>query len=153
MQLTKKQKASLCTFLKSFAKNNKTLNEDELLNKFIEDETYYYNINSPHLYFVAENLEDDDFVRDLKKYIEALMTDIKYKEKQKPYIEEQKKKLKEERKRAQDFKLKKEKPTPKQLKYYKNLSKKYNLELKNLENASKYDLKVWIGEILDNANK
>ena len=108
LYLTKRQKASLCTFLKSFVKINKNLEAAAILNKFIEDETYYYNIENPHFYFVIENIENDEFIRDLKMVIEALLSDIKYKEKQKPYLEEMKKRAKEERKRAQDFKLKHE---------------------------------------------
>ena len=153
LYLTKRQKASLCAFLKSFVKINQNLNQEEILNKFIEDETYYYNIGNPHFHFVTENLQNDDFIRDLKRVIEAVLADIEYKEKQKPYLEEMKKRAKEERHKAQDFKLKHEKPTPKQLKYYKSLCKNHNIKPKEVENASRYDLKTWIGEILDNANK
>lgn len=153
LYLTKRQKSSLCTFLKSFVKLNKNLSHEEILNKFIEDETYYNDIGNPHFHFVIENLENEDFMQDLKKCIEAILLDIIYKEKQKPYLEEMKKKAKESALRVRDFKLKHEKPTLKQIKYYKSLCKNHKIELKDTQNASRYDLKTWIGEILDNANK
>ena len=149
LYFTKRQKASLCTFLKGFVKNNKNLKRDEILYKFLEDEEYYYKIENPHFYFVVEYMENEDFICDLKLFIDAILKDIEYKNAQKPYIEKMKQIEKEKKKVVQENKMKKEKPTSKQLKYYKKLCKFHNIEEKDVTRASRYDLKEWIGEILD----
>ena len=147
--LTKNQKASLLRFLRSFTKNNQTLGEERILYEFLEEEEYYYKIEQPHLHFVVENIEDEEFLRDLKKYIAFVLEEIEYKKAQKPIIEKHKELLKEKRKQAQEFKMKREKPTLKQLKYYTSLCKNHNIEMKDTQNASRLDLKNWISEILD----
>lgn len=149
LDFTKRQKAMLCAFLRTFTKNNQNLSAEEVLNKFIEDETYYYEINNPHFYFVVENLEKDDFIRDLKRYIEAVFKDIEFKKAQEPYLEKQKEIAKDMRRKASEYKMKHEKPSLKQLKYYKNLCKNHKIEPKDTETATKFDLKTWIGEVLE----
>lgn len=147
--LTKNQKASLLSSLKTFTKLNETLEAETILYDFLEEEEYYYKLGEPHLYFVYENSSDDDFLRDMKLYIEYILKEIEYKKAQKPIIEKQKAFLKEQKKRALEHKMEREKPTQKQLKYYKSLCKNHNIEERDIENASKLDLKNWISEILD----
>ena len=45
------------------------------------------------------------------------------------------------------------KPTAKQLKYYEKITKAHKIEKKDVENASRLDLRNWIMEILDGENK
>lgn len=149
LNLTKNQKASLLRFLKSFVKNNAIMGEEQIFFEFIEEEEYYYNLGDPHLHFVMENIENEDFVSDIKKYISFVLEELEYKKAQKPLIEKQKQFLKEQKKRIQEHKMEHEKPTLKQLKYYKSLCKNHNMEMNNTENASRLDLKNWISEILD----
>ncbi len=149
LNFTKRQKAMLCTFLRSFVKKYQTLCAENILYKFLEEERYYYDIGSPRLYFAAQNAQDEGFLTDLKRYIKALLKDIEYKKAQKPLLEKQKEFAKEQKKRAQEFQQKREKPTPRQLKYYKNLCKNHNIEPKDCNDATKFDLKTWIGEILE----
>ena len=44
--LTKNQKSALCNFLRALVKKSPQLNVNEILDKFIEDERYYIEINS-----------------------------------------------------------------------------------------------------------
>ncbi len=149
LSFTKRQKAALCTFLRHFAKKHQTLGAEDILYKFLDEEKYYYDIDNPRFYFAAQSAENEDFLKDLKRYIEALLIDIEYKKAQKPLLDKQKQIAKEQKKRAQEFQMKREKPTPKQLKYYKNLCKNHKIEPKNCDDATKFDLKTWIGEILE----
>jgi hypothetical protein len=145
LNFTKRQKAALCAFLRHFVKNNQTFCAQDILYKFLDEEKYYYDIGNPHFYFVAQNVGNEDFLGDLKRYIEALLKDIEYKKAQKPYLDKQKELAKKQRRAAAEFKMKHEKPTPKQLKYYKNLCKNHNIEPKDYANATKFDLKTCIG--------
>ena len=84
---------------------------EDILDKFIEEENYYFEINNPHFEFIIEYLENEDFIREFKLFAKAVFEEMKYKELQKPIIEAQKAKAKEFRKKAQDFKMSKMKPT------------------------------------------
>ena len=88
----------------------------------------------------------------MKKYFSYLEFEQKQKEKFKNIIKEQKEKEKNLRKKAQEYKMSKLKPTKKQIYYYEKLIKSYNIERKDVENASRLDLKNWIMEIIDEHN-
>ena len=115
LYLTPRQKSQLLSFLKSFVKKHSNLCVEDILDKFIEEENYYFEINNPHFEFIIEYLENEDFIREFKLFAKAVFEEMKYKELQKPIIEAQKAKAKEFRKKAQDFKMSKMKPTKKQL--------------------------------------
>lgn len=149
LDFTPRQKAMLFSFLKSFVKKNKELKTEDIIDKFIEDENYYYEINNPHFEFVIKHFEKEDFIRDLKTFINAVFLELEQKEKMKPLIEKQKEFQKEQRKRANDFKMSKLKPTKKQLFYYEKVSKAHGIEMKDTTNATRLDLKNWIMEIID----
>ena len=53
------------------------------------------------------------------------------------------------RKKAQEFKMSKLKPTKKQLLYYEKITRAHNVPKKDIENASRLDLRNWIMEILE----
>ena len=149
LYLTPRQKSQLLGTLKAYNLKFKELDSLSLVDKFLEDEKYYLDISQPHFEFIKDYLDDDKFLNELKKYFDFL----KYEEEQKayyqPYIDKQKEIAKQMRKKAQEYKMSKLKPTKKQLYYYDRLVKNHNLEKKDVENASRLDLKNWITEILN----
>lgn len=149
LYLTPRQKSQLLSFLKSFVKKHSNLCVDDILDKFIEEENYYFEINNPHFEFVIEHLENEEFIKDFKLFVKSVFEEMKYKELQKPIIEAQKAKAKEFRKKAQDFKMSKMKPTKKQLYYYEKAAKAHGIEMQDTTNASRLNLRNWIMEIID----
>ncbi len=149
--LSKNQKSSLISFLKNFTKKNNHLSEAELLDLFIEDENYYFEVGNPHFEWILDWFENEKFLKEIKYLISQYKNQIVQKEKQKPFLEKQKLYMKEQRKKLQELKLSKEKPTEKQLKYYDRLCKKYSLVKLDTENLSKLDLKTMISKILEDA--
>lgn len=149
LDLTKNQKSSLLSFIKSFVKKNNAKTEDDILNEFIEEETYYKDLGVPHFEWIIEKFENEKFLKDLKIYISECKKQLEMKEAQKPFIEKQKVIRKEQKKKLLEFKLSKEKPTSKQLYYYDKLCKKYNLEKLDTTELSKLDLVNMIGKIID----
>lgn len=100
MTLTKNQKASLFSFLKSFVKKNYLNSTDEILQLFIEEENYYNNVGNPHFEWIIEYFDDDLFIKELKILINENKKQLELKEKQKPYIEKQKEIAKQQRKKS-----------------------------------------------------
>lgn len=149
LYLTPRQKSQLLSFLKSFVKKHSNLSVEDILDKFIEEENYYSEINNPHFEFILDYLEDEDFMREFKIFAKSVFEEMKYKETQKPIIEAQKAKAKEFRKKAQDFKMSKMKPTKKQLYYYEKVAKAHGVQMQDVSNASRLDLRNWIMEIID----
>ena len=151
--LTPRQKSALFSYLKSFVKKHSNLTKEEIKNKFIEDETYYFEINNPHFEFLIEAFENDEFLRDIDKYTEYLLFEIKEKEKLAPLNEKQKQMEKEKRKRIRDYKLSKLKPTKKQLYYYEKISKAHNVKMHDTKDATRLDLRNWIMELIEDKNE
>ena len=149
LYLTPRQKSQLLSFLKSFVKKHSNLSVEDILDKFIEEENYYSEINNPHFEFILDYLEDEDFMREFKIFAKSVFEEMKYKETQKPIIEAQKAKAKEFRKKAQDLKMSKMKPTKKQLYYYEKVARAHGIAMKDVSNASRLDLRDWIMEIID----
>jgi len=128
------------------------LSVDEVLEKFLEDEKYYLEINSSRFEFLEDFIEDERFIFDARLYIKECKKYYDYKKTQEPLIQAQKEFDKKKRKFLQEVKMSKDVPTVKQLYYYKNLCKRYNIE-KNIENEngealSKLDLRNEIDRIL-----
>ena len=132
LDLTKNQKSSLLSYLRAFTKKFLQSDEKEILNKFVEDEKYYLEINSSRFEFLKDIIEQDDFLSDTLKYIKECKKYYENKEKQRPVIEAQKAYEKQKREFLKKVKMSKEKPTKKQLYYYEKLCKKYGLEQKEL---------------------
>lgn len=151
LDLTKNQKASLFSFMKSFVKKHSSigLQADEILERFIEDEEYYYAQNNPHFEWIIEEFEKEKFLKELKALIKENLKQLEIKEAQKPFLEKQKAFAKEQRKKAAEYKLSKEPPSKKQLYYYNKLCEKYKLEKIETDGLSKLDLKNLIGKIID----
>ena len=149
LYLTKRQKAQLLSYLSSLFKKFPSLSNNELIDRFFEDEKYYLDIGNPHFEFVRDYFNDDDFYRDLEKFFKYCAWEAEQKEKIKPLIEKQKEFAREQRKRASDFKMSKLKPTLKQLKYYDKITKAHNVEKKDTTNATRLDLRNWIMELVN----
>ena len=147
--LSKPQKSALCNFLRALVKKSPNFCAQNLLEKFIEDEEYYFNIKNPHFEFLKEFLFDDNFQNECLMYIQECRKYYDYKESQKPLIEKQKQFEKQKRAFLQEVKMSKENPTKKQLYYYERLCKKYSINKKDTKDLSKLDLKNMISEILD----
>lgn len=127
LQMTKNQKAALCGYLRALVKKSPELNCDEILDKFIEDERYYIEINASRFEFLKDFIDDNQFLKDTELFIKECRKYYDYKKKQEPIIQAQKEFEKKKRKFLQEVKMSKEEPTKKQLYYYDKLCKKYNL--------------------------
>lgn len=145
--LSKIQKFSLSSYLKSFVCKKKSSDENFLYQEFLEEQEYYIKLEKPYFCFIEEAMEDEGFLRDLKFFIKDLCFRQKQKEKQKSYLEKQKQFEREQREKAKEFKMSKEPPTSKQLSYYKSLCKKQNITPQALERLSKLDLKNMIEQL------
>ena len=149
MELDKTQKSALCNFLRALVKKSPDFGAYEILDKFFEDEHYYFDVGNPHFEFLREFLESESFKEDTLKYIQECKKYYEYKESQKPFIEKQKEFEKQKRKFLQEKKMSKESPTKKQLYYYECLCKKYNIEKQDTSEFSRLDLKNIISGIID----
>ena len=149
LSFDKTQKSGICNYLRALVKQNLVLNEDEILDKFIEDEKYYLELNASRFPFLADVINSIEFQKDTKEYIKECVKYYKYKEAQKPIVEAQKEFEKKKRKFLQEIKMSKEAPTKKQLYYYDKLCKKYSVEKKDAEEFSKLTLRDEIERILN----
>lgn len=145
----KTQKSMICTFLRSFVKQNIELSIENILDKFIEEQSYYLKINNSRYQFLENILDDDEFLKDTKDYINACKKYYDYKQAQAPIIAKQKEFEKKKRKFLQEVKMSKEAPTKKQLYYYERLCKKYNIDKKEIDGLSKLDLRNEIDKIIN----
>ena len=131
LQFTPRQKSALLSFIKSFVKKNKNLTKEDIIDKFIEEENYYFEINNPHFEFIIDYLSDEDFIKDLRTYIDSIFYELEQKEKMQFLIDKEKKYQKEQRKKANDYKMSKLKPTKKQLIYYEKIARAHNIKPKD----------------------
>ena len=145
----KTQKSGICNYLRALVKQNLNLACSEILDKFLEDEKYYLELNASRFPFLTDVIDDRDFLIDTEDYIKECIKYYEYKEKQRPIIEANKEFEKKKRKFLQEVKMSKEKPTKKQLYYYDRLCKKYSIDKMNVEELSKLDLRNEIERILN----
>lgn len=129
---SKTQKAALCNFLRALVKKTPDETIENIFDKFIEDEKYYFEINNPHFAFLEDLLDDNKFAEDTLLYLKECRKYYDYKKKQEPIIQAQKEYEKKKRAFLKEVKMSKELPTKKQLYYYDRLCKKYNIEKKEL---------------------
>lgn len=146
LELTKTQKSALCNFLRALVKKTPDKSVGEILDKFIEDEKYYIEINNSRFEFLAEIIDDEKFLSDTEKYLKECKKYYDYKKSQEPIIQAQKEFEKKKRKFLQEVKMSKEAPTKKQLYYYDKLCKKYGIE--KLELTSKLQARDEIDKII-----
>ena len=136
LDMTKTQKSALCNFLRALVKKSPEMSVDDIFDKFIEDEQYYFEINNPHFEFLQEYLEDETFAKDTILYLKECRKYYDYKKKQEPIIQAQKEFEKKKRAFLREVKMSKDEPTKKQLYYYERLCKKYNIEKKELSSKN-----------------
>ncbi len=129
----KTQKSGICNYIRALVKQNLDKTCSEILDKFLDGERYYLEINSSRFPFLSDIIHSDSFIRDTELYIKECKKYYEYKESQRPFIEKQKEFEKKKRKFLQEVKMSKEKPTQKQLYYYDKLCKRYNIEKENVE--------------------
>ena len=151
LEFSKSQKSAICNYLRALVKKEPQKSIQELLDKFIEDERYYIELNCSRFEFLAQILEDEKFISDSLKYLKACKKYYDYKEQQRPIIEANKEYEKKKRKFLQEVKMSKEEPTKKQLYYYEKLCKKYNLEKQKL--TSKLQARDEIDKIIKEHEK
>lgn len=144
--MTKNQKSALCGFLRALVKKSPELSVQEILDKFLEDERYYLEINASRFEFLADVIDDDQFLNDTELFLKECRKYYDYKKKQEPIIQAQKEFEKKKRKFLQEVKMSKEQPTKKQLYYYEKLCQRYGIEKKEL--ASKLEARDEIDKIL-----
>ena len=149
LNFDKTQKSGICNNIRALVKQNLNLTCSEILDKFIEDEKYYIELNSSRFPFLVDVIDDDSFLKDTEAFIKECKKYYDYKESQRPFIEKQKEFEKKKRKFLQEVKMSKEEPTKKQVYYYDKLCKRYNIEKKNIEDLSKLDLRDEIERILN----
>lgn len=145
----KTQKSGICNYLRAVVKQNLGMACSDILNKFMEDEKYYLELNASRFPFLKDCIEDAEFIKDTEDYIQECIKYYEYKERQRPLIEAQKEFEKKKRKFLQEVKMSKEEPTKKQIYYYDKLCKRYGIEKKNVEELSKLDLRDEIERILN----
>ena len=145
----KTQKSGVCNYLRALVKQNLELSVDEIMNKFLEDEKYYLELNSSRFPFLREYIDTKNFIEDTKAYIKECKKYYEYKKMQRPIIEAQKEFEKKKRKFLQEVKMSKEAPTKKQLYYYDKLCKRYSIKKMNVDELSKLDLRNEIDRILN----
>lgn len=149
LNLTKTQKSALCNFLRALVKKTPEKSPDEILEKFIEDERYYLEIDNSRFEFLANVLDDEGFLSDTIKYLKECRKYYDYRKSQEPIIKAQKEFEKKKREFLREVKMSKESPTKKQLYYYEKLCKRYNIEQKEL--SSKLEARDEIDKILRSA--
>ena len=146
LYLTKNQKSALCNFLRALVKKSPDLSVGDLLEKFIEDETYYLEINASRFEFLSDIINNKDFLNDTELYINECRKYYDYKKKQEPLLKAQKEFEKKKRIFLREVRMSKEAPTSKQLYYYEKLCSKYNIEKKDL--TSKLEARDEIDKII-----
>ena len=90
LNFDKTQKSGLCNYLRALVKQNLNLSLSEILDKFIEDEKYYLELNASRFPFLADLIDDAKFLKDTEEYLKECIKYYEYKEKQRPIIEAQK---------------------------------------------------------------
>lgn len=145
----KTQKSGICNYIRALVKQNLNLTCSEILDKFLDDEKYYLELNSSRFPFLKDFIDTDSFIKDTTLYIKECKKYYEYKESQRPFIEKQKEFEKKKRKFLQEVKMSKEEPTKKQIYYYDKLCKRYNIEKKDVETLSKLDIRDEIERILN----
>ena len=147
IDLSKTQKSALCNFLRALVKKTPQKTVEEILEKFIEDEKYYLEINNSRFEFLENIIDDLQFLKDTEKYLYECKKYYDYKKSQEPLIQAQKAYEKKKKEYLKELKMSKDAPTKKQLYYYEKLCKKYGLEQREL--TSKLDARDEIDRIIN----
>ena len=82
LDFDKTQKSGICNHIRALVKQNLNLTCSEILDKFLEDEKYYLELDSSRFPFLVDFIDDDNFVRDTEAYINECKKYYDYKEAQ-----------------------------------------------------------------------
>lgn len=151
LDLTKNQKSDFLSFVKIYTKNYFTCDEQSIFYNLIDEIEYFHKQNLGRFDYIDINSEKH--LEDIKKYIHACKVYYEYKASQHKLYEEQKRVQKEIKSKIVEAKQKKEPATKKQVSYYQNLCRRYSLNPKDINSLSKYDIKMEISRILQEAEK
>ena len=149
LDFDKTQKSGICNYIRALVKQNLNLTCSEILDKFLDDERYYLELNSSRFPFLEDFIDTDNFIKDTTLFIKECKKYYEYKESQRPFKEKQKEFEKKKRRFLQEVKMSKEEPTKKQIYYYDKLCKRYNIVKKDVETLSKLDIRDEIERILN----
>lgn len=149
--LTKNQKADFLSFIKLYVKNFQNCDEESIYYNLLDELEYFHNLGQNKYDYI--NIENEQQLSDIKKYIKACKKHFNYKTTMRPVYEEQKRIQKEIRHKITEEKQKKEPPTKKQISYYKSLCKQISIEPKKIEELSKYDIKIEISRLSSPQNQ
>lgn len=138
--LTNNQKSSLISHIKIFTKKYSKYSVDDIWSKFTEEENYLYKIKQQKLIWINDFWNKADFEKSVKFIINTEKQKIYIKEKNKIYYNQHKDNIKTWENKKRQWRQSKEKPTSKQIAYYKSLCKKSNIETIDLSCLSKLDL-------------
>ncbi len=146
LDLTKNQKSDFLSFIKIYTKNYKNCDEESILCNLLDEIDYFHKLGQGKFEYI--DINNENRISDIKKYIKACKKYYDYKESQRPIYEEQKRIQKEIKAKILDARQKKEPPTKKQISYYKSLCKRHSEEPQPIENLSKYDIKMEIDRLI-----
>lgn len=147
--LSQIQRKQLLSFLKSFITKQEILDKNNIFEDFCDEQSYYIEIGRPYFSFMPEVLCDEIFLKDLKGIISELVFKENQKRLQEPMKQKQKEFAKLQRKKAQEYKMHREKPTPRQVSYYKSLCKKNNKAPKDCSLLSKLEIRDLIQAMIE----
>ena len=80
LNFDKTQKSGVCNFLRALVKQNLNLSCQEILDKFLEDEKYYQELNASRFPFLKDVIDDSDFLKDTGDYIKECIKYYEYKD-------------------------------------------------------------------------
>jgi hypothetical protein len=64
LDFDKTQKSGICNNIRSLVKRHIELTCSELMDKFVDDEKYYLELNSSRFPFLSEFIDDENFLND-----------------------------------------------------------------------------------------
>lgn len=145
--LSKTQLSGILNSAKIFAKKHPEMACEELVSEFFDELFYLQKIGDAK--FESIDLDDERLFKDVKNVMRECALKAAYKERNKEFLAKQKEYMRMARKKAAIYRAEKEKPTSKQVSYYKSLCKKAGIEPETAENLSKADYMRMISGMLD----
>ena len=144
--LSKTQLSGILNSAKIFAKKHPEMSCDDLVSEFFDELFYLQKIGDAK--FESIDLEDERLFKDVKNVMRECALKAAYKERNKEFFAKRKEYMREARKKAAIYRAEREKPTSKQVIYYKSLCRKAGIEPETAENLSKADYMRMISDML-----
>ncbi len=145
--LSKTQLSGILNSAKIFAKKHPEMACEELVSEFFDELFYLQKIGDAK--FELIDLDDERLFKDVKNVMREYALKAAYQERNKEFLEKRKEFMRMARKKAAMYRAEREKPTSKQVSYYKSLCKKAGIEPETAENLSKADYMRMISGMLD----